>query len=609
MRPKANPTYATLSTTASWPTRLCHLGRSTGLTLLSAAALWLLGRFVIVPLLVLLCPDLDIWFYSTAVYGLYPERSYVSSDLTSPDVHMVRWDPVCEASGFTLLAMDGPSIDKLGPMVLDARGDLVWTSDQYGHAANLKVQTYQGQNYLTFWAGEKLEESGQGQYYMVDSSYNLFKTVSAVGQDLYGDLHEFKVTGNGTALITIYDRTHVDLGPTAMFDTVDGDGLIVDGIFQELDISTNELLFEWRASQHFDSTYFHHSYGSKVNGETAFDYFHINSVDKDSKGNYLVSLRHLYMLVYIDGRTGVILWAVGGNAEDFEDVSDGAATDFEWQHDARWVDEQTGLISLFDNGIARHHYEDAECSEGRLIKLDLEHRTAELIRSYRSLHDISSASQGSVQMLPAEIAGADPRVFVGWGSSAAYSEFSFDGTLLCETHFAPSISFYFERAKSYRAIKAQEWVALPESWDPVAKMKGNGIFVSWNGATVVAFWVLQAAVAASNGDADKEELVLEDVLKVEKRGFETRIQIPRHHGLRKLYRVAALDADGKVLRYTNVMVSHTALQGWLSAWPYVLFGVLVGLGLVALLHKYGRHLRDPFCTAGRSRIHYSRIDA
>ncbi|KAF2772424.1 hypothetical protein EJ03DRAFT_203922 [Teratosphaeria nubilosa] len=607
MRAKANHTYATLSTTASWPSRLWRFGLFAGLTLLSTAALWLLGRCVIVPLLVLLCPDLETFFYSTAVYGLYPERSYISSNLTSPDVHIVRWDPVCEASGFTLLAMDGPSVNKLGPMVLDARGDLVWTSDQYGHAANLKVQTYQGQKYLTFWAGEKLEESGQGQYYMVDSSYNLFKTVSAVGQDLHGDLHEFKVTGNGTALITVYDRTHVDLRQTAMFDTVE-DGLIVDGIFQELDIATNELLFEWRASQHFASTYFHYSYGSKVNGETAFDYFHINSVDKDSKGNYLVSLRHLYMLVYIDGRTGAILWAVGGNSEDFEDASDGAATDFEWQHDARWVDEQAGLISLFDNGIARHHYEDAEYSEGRLIRLDREHRTAELVRSYRSLHDISSASQGSVQMLPAAIAGADPHVFIGWGSSAAYSEFSFDGTLLCETHFAPSISFYFERAKSYRAIKAQEWVAMPESWDPVAKMKGNSIFVSWNGATVVAFWMLQVAVAASNRDTDNEELILEDVLQIEKGGFETRIQIPGNRGSSKRYRVAALDTDGKVLRYSNEIVIPTALQEWLSAWPLVLFGLLVSVGLAALLCKYGRHLSDRFCEAGRSRIYYSKID-
>lgn len=123
-------------------------------------------RYLAVPLLVLLAPGLDIRFYDLATYGAYPEQSYVTINQTSPRTTVVQWDSSCD-DGLVLLAMDGPSIDSPGPMILDKRGDLVWTSDHFGHAANLKVQRYRGQDYLTFWAGEKLQESGQGMYYMV----------------------------------------------------------------------------------------------------------------------------------------------------------------------------------------------------------------------------------------------------------------------------------------------------------------------------------------------------------------------------------------------------------------------------------------------------------
>ncbi|KAK5116611.1 hypothetical protein LTR85_009236 [Meristemomyces frigidus] len=501
--------------------------------------------------------------------------------------------------------MDGPSIVSPGPMILNTKGDLVWTSDQFGHASNLKVQRYRHQDYLTFWAGEKLQESGQGVYYMLDSSYHTIHIVSAVGEGLYGDLHEFKITNEDTALITVYNRTQVDLTSTNMAWVEDGS--IVDGIFQEIDVASGRLVFQWRASDHLEEPFFTQSSGGYV-GNGPFDYFHINSVDKDSHGNYLASLRHLHMLVYIDGSTGEVLWALGGQADDFQDISDGAATNFRWQHDARWISEEDGIISLFNNGIARQHYSDADHSEGRIIRLDFADRTAERLQAFSSLQHISSASQGSVQLLPATEEGGDTHVFVGWGSSAAYSEFKSDGQLLCETHLAPSSLFYFERAKSYRAIKAPTtWKAQPEAWDPAASIKGNNMYISWNGATEVAWWALQGTLAG--GDA--EEGQFEEVDVMAKEGFECSFDLRGSSSTRAYisYRVAALDAEMNVLRYSNNAVAPRTGSGS-YLWAGVVFAATAIL-VVLLTISYRDYLRQALAklslSSGRTR--YQRLDA
>lgn len=123
-------------------------------------------RFIAVPVLLYFSPELDVSFFDLGLYGAYPQRWYRTIDLPSPTARVVRWNETCNDE-VVLLSVGGPSLDYSGPLILDAKGEFVWTSDQYGASGNLKVQQYQGKDYLTFWAGEKLQESGQGMYYMV----------------------------------------------------------------------------------------------------------------------------------------------------------------------------------------------------------------------------------------------------------------------------------------------------------------------------------------------------------------------------------------------------------------------------------------------------------
>ena len=62
------------------------------------------------------------------------------------------------------------------------------------------------------------------------------------------------------------------------------DGVLYDGVIQEIDIATGRKVFEWRARDHVALD---ESYAPLPQGESAmlpYDYFHANSVGVDADG-------------------------------------------------------------------------------------------------------------------------------------------------------------------------------------------------------------------------------------------------------------------------------------------------------------------------------------
>ena len=550
-------------------TRTKQLAKGALLVVTSIGISLITLRYFCVPLLEYAYPDSRTFLFDSGIYGAYPLRKYVSTNLASPQANVVQSDSSC-ADGLVLLSIGGQSVKDGGPMILDMAGNLVWSAPgQYGDAsANTKIQRYNDQDYLTFWAGEKLQESGLGKYCMLNSSYDVVHTVSAVGESMKGDLHEFKITGDGSAIITVYERVLVNMKDTNV--DISADQMIVDGVLQEIDVATGKLIFEWRSSDHLDHSALQTSFGGFV-ADGAFDYFHMNSIEKDTRGNYLISFRHLHTLVYVESVTGNILWTLGSDSGDFEDLSQGDATGFQWQHDARWISEDDGIISLFDNGIA-HKHPDAAYSQGLIIQLDFVEWTANLLQEYTSRDLIGSASQGDIQLL--ERPHDDSHVFIGWGASAAFTEHSINGDLLCETHFGASWLFYFERVSSYRAFKTFDWKAIPSAWDPEARVAGDKIYISWNGATEVAYWALQARSTAANTTGDSwglQDTYEETAPK--SNGFEQFFTLPSPVES-TTYRIAALDAHRNVLRYSNeIIYKRSTTKLWFGA--ACLFGVFL----------------------------------
>ena len=92
----------------------------------------------------------------------------------------------------------------------------------------------------------------------LNSSYDtVYKIGGANG--LTADLHEFTITPEGTALMTLYEIVPGDVSMFREFDPQknpdDKDAnYIWDGVFQEINLDTGDLIFEWRASEHVNVT-------------------------------------------------------------------------------------------------------------------------------------------------------------------------------------------------------------------------------------------------------------------------------------------------------------------------------------------------------------------
>lgn len=347
-------------------------------------------------------------------------------------------------------------------------------------------------------------------------------------------MHDLRITGNGTAVVTIYDTVPADLsalgGPQH--------GYVRDGLFQEIDIADGTLLFEWRMSDHvpFNASFYDFR-GTGWSSDDAYDAYHINSIDKDQFGNYLLSSRHTHSIYCIDGKTGEILWTLGGKSNDFADASGGSATNFAWQHDARWHGDHT--LSFLDNH-AEWFLDDASLrSRAVILDLDIANRTASLQRTYTHPDGIRATSQGNMQILP-----DSGNVFVGWGHCAAYTEFAADGKALCDSHFGPSNAFELGQVVSYRVTRGK-WTGRPDTL-PAAALVGSSVFVSWNGATDVAAWRLERWNGSSTG-----EMEFSPVKVVKKDGFETEIELPQGRSS-NYYRVVALNKKHHLLAATEL---------------------------------------------------------
>lgn len=559
--------------------------RFLALTVLAVGSVFL-GLFlifnVVLPILAWLLPGYESLWYEAGAYGFYRTGHYVTlpANVTVPKGQWATWDAACDDGGLVMIAPFGPKVDHPGPIILDARGELVWASAErfFKTTTNVNVQTYNGIPYLTFWAGDKHGGEGSGTAYMLDSQYRVHRTVKAVGTGLRTDLHDFSITKDGTALISTINDTRADLRALGSFRGKNAP--IEDSVLQEIDIETGDLVFQWRASDHFNPTdsYYWNPFGG-YDLIDPFDFFHLNTAQKDSKGNILISSRHLHKLLYLDGKTGEIIWTLGGKEDDndFKDLSDGKATDFTWQHHANFQPEEDGIITVLDNAAAGvFSLHDKPTSSALMLHVDQDNRTVELIHSYTL--DRRSPSQGSVQRLPSK------HVFVGWGPVGAWSEHDISGDLLCEYHFAASWYFTIQRVKNYRAFKVYNWKSTPD-YPPIAMIKGGKVYTSWNGATEVKYWQLQGAdEPAENGE-------YHDLETIEKGGFESSFDIPRDHDYRFL-RVAALDADKNVLSHSDP--AEEAASSGSSAGK--VFGIFLAIGLalagVIVYRMYSRRRRQ-----------------
>ena len=401
-----------------------------------------------------------------------------------------------------------------GALILDEKGEVVWfRPTRPDTVMNFRTALYKGEPVLTWWQGRAARGLGVGFHMIVDSTYREVARLPA-GAGRQSDLHEFMLTPRGTAIVTSYEVRTANLsrvgGPSS--------GQVIGGIVQEIAIPSARVLFEWRSLDHvaIDEAY------ATYTGH-AFDCFHINSVDVDADGNLLVSARNTWAVYKLDSETGRVIWRLGGKRSDFQM---GPGTRFAWQHDARHHDEGR-LISIFDNGAAPPV---APQSRVLLLELDRRERRARLVRQYTHPRRLLSPFMGNAQVLP------NGNVVVGWGGLPYITEFRRDGAV----HFDARLP---GAGQNYRAFRLP-WHGRPHRPPRLVAHTAAGrrrLYVSWNGATEVAAWRLEAGAARND---------LQPVVTRPKQGFETSLPSPGRSGFAS---VVALGPRGQVLGRSNTI--------------------------------------------------------
>jgi hypothetical protein len=361
---------------------------------------------------------------------------------------------------------NGPGPGRYGAFIYTPQGRLVWFRQLSGglSAENLSVQSYEGQPVLTFWQGRVPSLGfGQGEDLVMDSHYRVIAKVPG-GNGLRADLHDFQIEPGHVSYTTAFNPIRCDLS------AVGGarDGAILDNVVQEIDMKTGLVRWEWHSLDHVGVA---ESETGAPKGATPWDWFHINSIDRQPDGMVLISARSTWACYQLDGATGEVLWRLGGNKSSFEM---GPGTRMAWQHDCRLLPD--GTLTAFDDGSNPpvHHR-----SRALRMALDAKARRARLLAAYVHPSGLLSASQGNMQTLP------DGNAVVGYGSVPEVSEYSGDGSLLFDAHLSLQMD-------SYRAFRFP-WTGHPAS-PPAAAANLNStgeetiVHASWNGATDVVFW-------------------------------------------------------------------------------------------------------------------------
>ena len=451
-------------------------------------------------------PDTNLHFVSRRPNDVM--RFHSRPDLDPPAVRMDRRPSIPVGGRVFVAPEEGPV--QSGPMILDPNGALVWFQPvpRGQVATDFKVQRYLGQRVLTWFEGYIGSGAGNGEDYIVNSSYHQVAVVQAAN-GLRADLHEFDLLPGGRALITAYFpvRWADSPAPGSKMETV------LDSVVQEIDVRTGLLLFQWDSLDHVPLS---DSYVAP-DKRKPYDYFHVNSVYPDSDGNLIISARNTWTAYKVSLKDGHVIWRLGGKDSTFRLAPNAR---FAFQHDVRVQAPDDQIVTLFDNESGPPDI-DPE-SRGITLRLNMSSRTASLVGVVRHSPPLLAHFEGNVQDLPGGVQ------FMGWGERPFFTAFV-RGRVILDGHFV-------DANPSYRAF-LEPWAATPSGSPAIAAATASGrttVYASWNGATDISRWQVLAGTRPGT---------LARVRSVPWADFETAISVPAD----PYVSVEALDARNRVL--------------------------------------------------------------
>lgn len=112
--------------------------------------------------------DVDLEAYENGNLGYYPQVTFKSMGISAPRVHVEKWNAACDSESYTLLCPHGEHIHDNKALLIDQQGQLMWYHEERGAVHSLQIQSYQGNDYITYWVGDdELYGHGRGYFKMV----------------------------------------------------------------------------------------------------------------------------------------------------------------------------------------------------------------------------------------------------------------------------------------------------------------------------------------------------------------------------------------------------------------------------------------------------------
>ena len=396
-------------------------------------------------------------------------------------------------------------------------------------------------------------EDPEGVGWIMDHTFELSKTVHMHEAIPTFNMHEFNIIDDGRAALVVTKDIKLWQAPSLGNSHQEYQYWVSNNGFQEIDISSRKVLFSWDGMSHIPLSHGLVAPNSSLpkSMNHPWDYLHLNSVDKNVHGDYLISGRHTSAIYKVSRDDGHIIWQLGGMNSSFEQIG----FNFSFQHDARfrYEDDSTTIISFLNNA-ADQTTSMAEQSSALIVELDTKLMTATAISELGRPDQDLTELRGNVQILDSG------NVFVGWSSNSYISEFTPEGELAFEARF---LSDRFATYRSYKfnftGLPAEPPVLVAYAYGTTSSVEvaSTVSYVSWNGATEVVSWNFYAK---ANGSSSEEFTFIG---RTSRTGFETMFTVD---GYMRYVRAEGIAGDGRSLG--NSSVEKTILpSNWISSSP------------------------------------------
>jgi hypothetical protein len=370
------------------------------------------------------------------VLGLLPDRQYVVRPVAYGPGGTAVGDPLDLATG--TLPSDLPRYTAGGPdpsrgyvvfaagrygLVIDNTGRVVWYR-RFPNGAGLSFMAQPTGRYVV---RPPTPEVGDIEPWVeLDPLGNLTRTLTCAG-GLQPRLHDLILVPDGSYWIMCDETRTMDLTAVGGVATARVTGTVVQHV-----AASGALLFQWSPFDHFDIT----DLDAAERAGPDVNWTHGNALDVDADGNVIVSFRSLSEITKIDGRTGAVIWRMGGRRNQFTFV-DTPAPAFLRQHSVRAY--APGALLFLDNAG------DPTASRAELYSVDEAARTARLVRSYGSTPAAVTQIGGGAQDLP------DGRTLVSFGTAGRVEEYDAAGNVTWRIEGNAGYVFRAQRIRSLYA--------------------------------------------------------------------------------------------------------------------------------------------------------------